>query len=84
MFKVRKWSTSNALPYDVVFIDFALKKVYYQPHITFRTKTDAERYKITLDRASYSTGSFEFVRENWPEEPKEEPKEKDKKPKKKD
>lgn len=62
-FKTRKWSNTDARPYDVVFVDVD-NHVYYQPNTTFSTEAMAEIHKNSLE----VSGNHDTVRKLWTRE----------------
>lgn len=65
MFKVRKWSDSNAKPYDVVYLDYTMNNQHYQPGVEFSTEEMAEKHRQALV-ANFTDDSLSFIRDHWP------------------
>ena len=64
-YKVRKWSDSNARPYDVVYEDLQHNNVHYQPGVEFSTEALAEHHRTSLVIA-FTADSVNFIRKHWP------------------
>lgn len=62
-FKTRKWSNTDARPFDVVFIDDD-NHVYYQPGTTFSTEAMAMIHERSLD----ALANHDSVRRLWTRE----------------
>lgn len=64
-FKVRKWSDTNARPYDVVYLDHTNNNQHYQPGVEFSTEELANIHMEALKR-HYTDQSDKFIKDNWP------------------
>lgn len=65
MFKVRKWSDTNARPYDVVFEHNG--RSHFQPGCTFSTEEKAQEHLSVLEkRIQENPGVDKFIIDTWP------------------
>ncbi|SOK58835.1 hypothetical protein [Yersinia phage fHe-Yen9-03] len=66
-FKVRKWSETNAKPFDVVLVDHLKNNQHYQPHVEFSTIENAEKHMETLSTLiTTNPERINFIRDHWP------------------
>ena len=64
-FKVRKWSSTNERPFDVVYEDHTFNNVHYQPQVEFSTEEMAEAHRVELV-GNFSDAALSFIRDHWP------------------
>jgi hypothetical protein len=65
MFKVRKWSNTNAKPYDVVYLDKVNNNQHYQAGVDFSTEAEAEVYRKALVQSASDVG-VNHILDTWP------------------
>lgn len=65
MFKVRKWSDTNAKPYDVVYLDTVNNNQHFQGDVSFSTEAEAEVYRKALAKSADEVG-IKYLLDTWP------------------
>ncbi|AQW88560.1 hypothetical protein pEaSNUABM50_00033 [Erwinia phage pEa_SNUABM_50] len=66
-FKVRKWSDTNARPFDVVLLDYLKNNQHYQPNVEFSTEALANQHLVSLQNSVLNNpDSVNFIRDHWP------------------